>query len=118
MSVSAPSELRCAGCGYGIVVRDEPPARCPMCGESRWRGRSGNEHVCAVAGCSAPATRVVLEAAVDPLSGEPILRRSERRPYLCSEHAEESTTVGRLAKAPVDGTPRAGSPAALLALLP
>lgn len=116
MSASTASELHCAGCGYGIV-RAEPPARCPMCGESRWRGRSEDEHVCAVAGCGRPATRVILEVAVDPLSGEPILRRSGQRPYLCSEHAEESTTVGRLAKAPVDGIPRAGSPAALLAVL-
>ncbi len=31
-------ELWCAGCGYGVVVRREPPA-CPMCRETSWRER-------------------------------------------------------------------------------
>lgn len=29
-------ELWCAGCGYGVVVRREPP-ECPMCREANWR---------------------------------------------------------------------------------
>jgi len=28
-------ELRCRSCGYGIVVRNEPPC-CPMCGGGVW----------------------------------------------------------------------------------
>ncbi len=31
-------ELFCGECGYGIVVRREPPA-CPMCRASEWRER-------------------------------------------------------------------------------
>ena len=31
-------ELWCGGCGYGVVVRCEPPA-CPMCREANWRER-------------------------------------------------------------------------------
>jgi len=31
-------ELWCAVCGYGVVVRREPPA-CPMCRERSWRER-------------------------------------------------------------------------------
>lgn len=31
-------ELWCAGCGYGVVVRREPPA-CPMCRETSWSER-------------------------------------------------------------------------------
>ena len=29
-------ELWCAGCGYGVVVRREPP-ECPICREANWR---------------------------------------------------------------------------------
>lgn len=36
--VDAVAELRCAGCGYGIVVTGEPPA-CPMCRSSAWGRR-------------------------------------------------------------------------------
>jgi rubrerythrin len=34
-------EIFCADCGYGAVVREEPPA-CPMCRGSSWaeRGRT------------------------------------------------------------------------------
>jgi len=31
----APLDLRCAGCGYGIAPRPEPP-HCPMCGSEDW----------------------------------------------------------------------------------
>jgi rubrerythrin len=31
-------ELWCAACGYGVVVRREPP-ECPMCRERSWRER-------------------------------------------------------------------------------
>jgi rubrerythrin len=31
-------ELWCAGCGYGVVVRREPP-ECPMCRQVNWRER-------------------------------------------------------------------------------
>jgi rubrerythrin len=31
-------ELWCEGCGYGIVVRREPP-ECPMCRQANWRER-------------------------------------------------------------------------------
>ena len=31
-------ELWCGGCGYGVVVRREPP-ECPMCREANWRER-------------------------------------------------------------------------------
>jgi hypothetical protein len=29
------SDLTCAGCGYGVVVADEPE-RCPLCGGTDW----------------------------------------------------------------------------------
>jgi hypothetical protein len=29
-------ELVCGSCGYGVIVRREPP-RCPMCRETDWR---------------------------------------------------------------------------------
>ena len=29
------AEYRCAACGYGIVVYEQPPS-CPMCSEARW----------------------------------------------------------------------------------
>jgi rubrerythrin len=29
------AEYRCAGCGYGIVVYEQPPG-CPVCSETRW----------------------------------------------------------------------------------
>ena len=31
-------ELWCGGCGYGVVVRREPP-ECPMCRATSWRER-------------------------------------------------------------------------------
>ena len=31
-------ELWCEGCGYGVVIRREPPT-CPMCRETSWRER-------------------------------------------------------------------------------
>ena len=31
-------ELWCEGCGYGVVVRSEPP-ECPMCRQPNWRER-------------------------------------------------------------------------------
>jgi hypothetical protein len=31
-------ELFCGACGYGIVIRRDPPA-CPMCRSSRWVAR-------------------------------------------------------------------------------
>jgi rubrerythrin len=31
-------ELYCGGCGYGIVVRREPPS-CPMCRANAWSRR-------------------------------------------------------------------------------
>lgn len=31
-------EMWCEGCGYGVVIRWEPPA-CPMCRETSWRER-------------------------------------------------------------------------------
>jgi rubrerythrin len=40
---SAPSGAReffCGECGYGIVVRRDPP-ECPMCRGSSWRARPG-----------------------------------------------------------------------------
>jgi hypothetical protein len=33
-------ELFCGACGYGIVVRREPPD-CPMCRASEWREQPG-----------------------------------------------------------------------------
>jgi len=33
-------ELYCGECGYGIVVRREPP-ECPMCRSSAWSERPG-----------------------------------------------------------------------------
>jgi hypothetical protein len=29
------ADYRCAACGYGIVIYEQPPA-CPMCSEARW----------------------------------------------------------------------------------
>lgn len=31
-------ELWCEGCGYGVVIRREPPT-CPMCRETSWHER-------------------------------------------------------------------------------
>ena len=31
-------ELWCGGCGYGVVVRREPP-ECPICRQMSWRER-------------------------------------------------------------------------------
>jgi rubrerythrin len=31
-------ELWCVGCGYGVVIRREPP-ECPICRRTRWRER-------------------------------------------------------------------------------
>jgi rubrerythrin len=36
-------ELWCAGCGYGVVVRREPP-QCPICREANWRERPRLAH--------------------------------------------------------------------------
>ena len=36
-------ELWCGSCGYGVVVRREPPD-CPMCRESSWRERPTFAH--------------------------------------------------------------------------
>jgi hypothetical protein len=36
-------ELCCGGCGYGVVVRREPP-ECPMCRETNWRERPRLAH--------------------------------------------------------------------------
>jgi len=33
-----PRELWCNECGYGVVVRSEPPA-CPMCRATSWAER-------------------------------------------------------------------------------
>jgi rubrerythrin len=37
--LQAARELWCARCGYGVVVRREPPA-CPMCRAMHWRERA------------------------------------------------------------------------------
>jgi len=34
-TATVPLDLRCAGCGYGIAPRPEPP-HCPMCGGEEW----------------------------------------------------------------------------------
>jgi rubrerythrin len=31
-------ELWCGGCGYGIVIRRDPP-ECPICRQTSWRER-------------------------------------------------------------------------------
>ncbi len=31
-------ELWCVGCGYGVVIRREPP-ECPICRQTSWRER-------------------------------------------------------------------------------
>jgi rubrerythrin len=36
-------ELFCGECGYGIVVRRDPP-ECPMCHTCEWRGRPDFAH--------------------------------------------------------------------------
>ncbi|MFL5926005.1 MAG: hypothetical protein ACJ77E_03615 [Gaiellaceae bacterium] len=36
LSAARTHELVCGRCGYGIMVRAEPP-RCPMCREADWR---------------------------------------------------------------------------------
>jgi hypothetical protein len=36
-------ELWCGGCGYGVVVRREPP-ECPMCRQANWRERPRLAH--------------------------------------------------------------------------
>ena len=36
--VQSVRELWCARCGYGVVVRREPP-ECPLCRETYWRER-------------------------------------------------------------------------------
>ena len=35
---SSVRELWCGGCGYGVVVRRDPP-ECPICRQTRWRER-------------------------------------------------------------------------------
>jgi rubrerythrin len=37
-SLLAVRELWCEGCGYGVVLRREPP-ECPMCRQTSWRAR-------------------------------------------------------------------------------
>ncbi|MBV8479442.1 MAG: hypothetical protein JOY72_03980 [Actinobacteria bacterium] len=37
-------ELFCRSCGYGIVVRRDPPD-CPMCRASEWRDQPGFERL-------------------------------------------------------------------------
>jgi rubrerythrin len=32
-------ELWCRGCGYGVVIRREPP-ECPICRQTSWRERA------------------------------------------------------------------------------
>lgn len=39
----AARELFCGECGYGIVVRRDPP-ECPMCRESCWNAKPGFAH--------------------------------------------------------------------------
>jgi len=36
-------ELWCGGCGYGVVVRREPP-ECPVCRNANWRERPRSAH--------------------------------------------------------------------------
>jgi rubrerythrin len=36
-------DLWCGGCGYGVVVRREPP-ECPMCRNANWRERPRPAH--------------------------------------------------------------------------
>jgi len=36
LSAGRTRELVCGSCGYGVIVRTEPP-RCPMCREADWR---------------------------------------------------------------------------------
>jgi rubrerythrin len=36
-------ELWCGACGYGVVVRREPP-ECPMCRQANWRSRPRLAH--------------------------------------------------------------------------
>jgi rubrerythrin len=31
-------ELWCEGCGYGVIIRRDPP-QCPMCRQMSWRER-------------------------------------------------------------------------------
>ena len=40
VSFALPRDLRCSGCGYGIVARLRLPERCPMCGGSGWAAHS------------------------------------------------------------------------------
>lgn len=42
-AVRSVRELWCAGCGYGVVVRREPPA-CPMCRRTSWREGPRSTH--------------------------------------------------------------------------
>jgi hypothetical protein len=39
MSVLADprTDLRCTGCGYGIVIEGAQAPPCPMCGQSAWQ---------------------------------------------------------------------------------
>jgi hypothetical protein len=47
----------------------------------------GGPRQCAISGCRAEATHAVFEAAVDPDSGEAILRADPRLPRVCATHA-------------------------------
>jgi rubrerythrin len=38
LQAAPPRELWCRECGYGVVVRSEPPA-CPMCRATSWGER-------------------------------------------------------------------------------
>jgi rubrerythrin len=40
---TATRELFCRRCGYGVVVRREPPD-CPMCRSSAWSAQAGFAH--------------------------------------------------------------------------
>jgi rubrerythrin len=37
-SLQVVRELWCGGCGYGLVIRREPP-ECPICRQTSWRER-------------------------------------------------------------------------------
>jgi rubrerythrin len=41
--LGAVRELWCGGCGYGVVIRREPP-ECPMCRTADWRNRPRPAH--------------------------------------------------------------------------
>jgi hypothetical protein len=76
-----------------------------MCGQRQWvaspapplvRAAVETAHVCAVVGCTAEATQAVFEAAVDAVTGDPILRPHALLPYLCASHAGSGTGTAEL----------------------